>query len=310
MIRMSVRKSLCTLLAFILTGFAVLSGCVLIRATHLHKVPYQDPDPMTDFRPPFSFTPTGARESIDVYHSVRQGPPVLLLHELPGLTQQCVSFARRLRDDGFTVYMPLLFGSPGRRISQLGGIAQCLKPKFSCLTDGPSRAAMGLVGLVDEIQRRDWDRDTPVGAIGMCLTGNFPLVLMKNHCVRAAVLSQPASPLPLLPGEGGRLGIDSGQIADVKSNQAPILVFRFTTDPVAPAERLDTLEATFGSQVDVHRLPADHPSHGVFTDNYRENFPQTAKAERYLFAYLHRQLDRGAPPSGNRCSPLPRTSAR
>ena len=126
------------------------------------------------------------------------------------MTQQCVDFARRLRDNHFTVYMPLLFGSPGQRLSKLASAAQCLRPKFSCYTDGPSQAAMELLGLVDEIQRRDWNRHTPVGVIGMCLTGNFPLVLMENGCIRGAVA--PAcvpTPHPLWQGETSRHRLDS-----------------------------------------------------------------------------------------------------
>lgn len=42
------------------------------------------------------------------------GPAVVLCHELTGLSEQCVGFANELIANGFTVYMPLLFGKLGQ----------------------------------------------------------------------------------------------------------------------------------------------------------------------------------------------------
>jgi dienelactone hydrolase len=40
------------------------------------------------------------------------GPPVIVLHEMAGLSPGAVAFARRLIGAGFTVHLPLFFGRP------------------------------------------------------------------------------------------------------------------------------------------------------------------------------------------------------
>jgi dienelactone hydrolase len=40
------------------------------------------------------------------------GPGVVLMHELPGLTEYVADFGRQIADKGYTVFMPVIFGSP------------------------------------------------------------------------------------------------------------------------------------------------------------------------------------------------------
>src|SRR5260370_42327368 len=42
------------------------------------------------------------------------GPAVIVIHEVPGLHPEAIAFGRRVIDAGFTVYMPSLFGTPGK----------------------------------------------------------------------------------------------------------------------------------------------------------------------------------------------------
>ena len=42
------------------------------------------------------------------------GPAVIVMSEMPGIYSHVAQFARRVRDAGFTVYMPHLFGEVGR----------------------------------------------------------------------------------------------------------------------------------------------------------------------------------------------------
>jgi dienelactone hydrolase len=54
------------------------------------------------------------------------GPAVIIIHEIPGLNPLVVRFADRVADAGMTVYLPSLFGQPGRPASYpyvLGSIA-------------------------------------------------------------------------------------------------------------------------------------------------------------------------------------------
>ena len=41
------------------------------------------------------------------------GPAVIVMTEMPGISPQVARFARWVRDAGFTVYMPSLFGRDG-----------------------------------------------------------------------------------------------------------------------------------------------------------------------------------------------------
>ena len=43
-----------------------------------------------------------------------EGPAVIVMSEMPGIYERVAYFARRVRDAGFTVLMPSLFGEPGR----------------------------------------------------------------------------------------------------------------------------------------------------------------------------------------------------
>ena len=40
------------------------------------------------------------------------GPAVIVMSEMPGITPQVADFARKVAEDGFTVFMPQLFGQP------------------------------------------------------------------------------------------------------------------------------------------------------------------------------------------------------
>ena len=45
------------------------------------------------------------------------GPAVIVIHEMPGLHPLVIRFADRVAAAGMTVFMPSLFGDPGRPVS-------------------------------------------------------------------------------------------------------------------------------------------------------------------------------------------------
>src|SRR5579859_6988507 len=59
-------------------------------------------------------------------------PAILILHELPGMTPQCLRFATNLSAQGYTVYLPLMFGLPNVPSSAFGNIR-----KIAWLTVSP-----------------------------------------------------------------------------------------------------------------------------------------------------------------------------
>ena len=52
----------------------------------------------------------------DVYRA-GEGPGVLIMHEIPGITPEVAGFARRVVNAGFTVALPDMFGTVGKPLS-------------------------------------------------------------------------------------------------------------------------------------------------------------------------------------------------
>ena len=46
------------------------------------------------------------------------GPAVIIIHEIPGLHPLVVRFADRVAAAGMTVFLPSLFGKPGKAVSR------------------------------------------------------------------------------------------------------------------------------------------------------------------------------------------------
>ena len=105
------------------------------------------------------------------------GPAVIVIHEIPGIHPGMVTFARRLLDRGYTVYLPSLFGRPGQPATTgalVGSILRvCVSREFAILADRTSPVVTWLRALAAAAHRECGGRG--VGAIGMCLTGGFAL---------------------------------------------------------------------------------------------------------------------------------------
>ena len=67
------------------------------------------PDPLDDFEPR-EITLDGVAK---VVHVAGAGPAVIVMTEMPGISPHVARFSRWVRDAGFTVYMPSLFGRDG-----------------------------------------------------------------------------------------------------------------------------------------------------------------------------------------------------
>ena len=60
------------------------------------------------------------------------GPGVIVVHELPGITPEVITFAEEVVDAGFTVIMPKLFGTPGASLS-IGSLATTIPRVLSLI---------------------------------------------------------------------------------------------------------------------------------------------------------------------------------
>jgi dienelactone hydrolase len=89
-----------------------------------------------------------------------------------------------------------------------------------------------------------------VGAIGMCLTGNFALALMVEPAVMAPVLSQPSLPLGVTADRRADLHVSPSDLVVIKERVAagcPVLGMRFTRDILVPPERFARLREELGA---------------------------------------------------------------
>ena len=237
------------------------------------------------------------------------GPAVIVMSEMPGIYPHVSRFARRVRDDGFTVWMPHLFGEPGRPLSTgylVGSIVRtCISREFRAFAaDQSSPVTAWLRALAAHAHPACGGRG--VGAIGMCFTGNFALSLMLEPAVRAPVLSQPSLPL----GRRGGMHIAPDELAAVKARMEredlTVLAYRFAGDAFCRAERFAAYEAALGDRFVGRVLPdsAANPDapmknpHSVVTAHLidRDGEP-TRHALDEILGFFRARLREDAPPA-------------
>lgn len=174
----------------------------------------------------------------DPSQSSDRKPPVLLLHELPGLSGKTLEYARKLSQD-FTVYVPLLFGKPNSQSNWHGFLITVgLNGEWRGVESGTSDVVPWLRAVVMKIEEAHPGQQ--IGVIGNCLTGSLPLALLGNQNIRAVVLAQPTLPLTIFDNSSearSSLGISQDEIAQAKQSSARIFYLRFEQDCVSKPEK-------------------------------------------------------------------------
>ena len=260
-------------------------------------------DPLDDFDPR-DLTFLGQTKRVFV---AGKGPAVIVMAEMPGIHPYVARFARWVRDAGFTVWMPSLFGTPGRAVTAdplsllrgVGVIARaCISREFRAFAaDRSSPVIDWLRALAAHAHPLCGGRG--VGAIGMCFTGNFALSMMLEPAVRAPVLSQPSLPM----GRRDGMHIAPHELAAVKERMQredlTVLAYRFAGDAFCRAERFAAYEAALGDRFVGRVLPdsAANPDapmknpHSVTTLHLidREGEP-TRQARDEILAFFRERL--------------------
>jgi dienelactone hydrolase len=211
---------------------------------------------LSDYEHTF-FTYEGKKKPVYVRGN---GPAVVVMHEIPGITPQVIRFADWVVDAGFRVYMPLLVGEAGRAPTRgyiLKSIAQvCISREFSLLASHRSSPVTEwLRALVRHAHAEAGGKG--VGAIGMCLTGNFALSLMLEPSLMAPVLSQPSLPFPIDAERKAALHVSPTEMQCVRERCArgdKVLGLRFKGDRTCPPERFQTLRNEIGSAFEAIEL--------------------------------------------------------
>ena len=211
-------------------------------------------DPLDDFVPR-----TIAIEGVEKrVHVAGTGPAVIVMTEMPGISPHVARFARWVRDAGFTVYMPSLFGRDGAVPDAEEGKAifnrACISAEFRAFgANASSPVAQWLRGLARHAHAACGGPG--VGAIGMCFTGNFALSMMLEPAMLAPVLAQPTLPLDDPAG----LEIAPDELAAVRERldreDLSVLAYRFGGDRFCRAERFDAYRRALGERFVDRVLP-------------------------------------------------------
>ena len=180
------------------------------------------------------------------------GAAVIVIHEVPGLHPEVIAFGRRVVEAGLSVYMPSLFGTPGKKfgwgytLGTLPGV--CVAREFTTLALDRTSPITGWLRALAAKAHTECG-GPGVGAVGMCFTGGFALGMMIDDIMLAPVLSQPSLPFPLGHERKAAVGISDADFERVQARAADgacVLGLRFTADPYVPAQRFDTLRRELG----------------------------------------------------------------
>jgi dienelactone hydrolase len=227
-----------------------------------------------------------------------EGPAVIVIAEIPGITPLVISFARRIADAGMSVAIPHLFGEDGREPQQsyvLRTIFRaCISREFTVLATGRSSP---VVDWLRALARAEHARagGPGVGVVGMCFTGGFALAMMAGAPVVAPVLSQPSLPFSIGARRAADLGCSSAELAEVRAKVADgtqVLGLRFSGDPAVKAARFESLRRELGDgflAVEIDSSPGNpfghrKGAHSVLTEDLsdREGSPTMAALNQVL----------------------------
>ena len=258
-------------------------------------------DPLLDFRG-FSFGHFGRERTV---YRKGTGPAVIVMHEVPGISLEVIRFARKLVDAGFTVFMPHLFGifgtptNEGNRLRELARL--CISREWHVLAENRSSpVADWLRALAAHVHEETGGRG--VGAVGMCVTGNFALTMTLDPWVVAPVLAHPSFPLPLTGKKAAALHVTPETLDNarrrIREEGMKVLGVRFTSDILfCRAARFETLRRELGEGFEEVQVPGRsarphaEPPHSVLTVGLvdKEGEPTRAAVDRVI-EFLRQRL--------------------
>ena len=211
-------------------------------------------DPLDDFeRCPITLH----AETKTVFVSGR-GPAVIVMAEMPGISPHVARFARWVREAGFTVYMPSLFGRDGAFPHAEEGLAvlkrACVSAEFRAFAANASSPVTVWLRALAKLAH-DACGGPGVGAIGMCFTGNFALSMMLEPSVIAPVLCQPS--LPFQDLSAIQIAPDEVKLVRARLEREDLVVraYRFADDAFCTKQRFATYAEALGERFIGKELP-------------------------------------------------------
>ena len=248
---------------------------------------------------------TAAGFTHDVYYK-GSGPGVVLIPEMPGVHPGVLALGNHLVDNGFTVAIPSLYGTPGAAAVRPGMVPillrGCVAKEFAALATNRERPVADYLRAL----ARDLNAKTPgkgVGVIGQCFSGGFALAAAVDDSVLAPVLSQPSVPLPLTAAQKRDPGLSEREMKVIEKRAAEdglcALALRFSADPLVPSERFAALKDRLGDAFEVIEIDSSpgnaggfgKMAHSVLTQEVREIDGQPAyEARKRMVEFLRERL--------------------
>jgi dienelactone hydrolase len=242
-----------------------------------------------------------------VVHVAGTGAAVIVMTEMPGISPHVARFGRWVRDAGFTVYMPSLFGRdgavPGVEEGTVTFQRACVSAEFRAFAANESSPVTMWLRSLARLAHGECG-GPGVGAIGMCFTGNFALTMMLEPSMLAPVLSQPTLPLDDPAG----MHIAPDELAAVRRrlerDDLTVMAYRFKGDRFCKAQRFAAYSEALGDRIIARVLPdsaanPDSPPffeqvvaspHSVVTANLIDEAgqPTIAARDEILSFFAHR----------------------
>lgn len=268
-------------------------------------------DPLADFAAR-RFEHGGREKTV---HVAGAGPAVVVMPEMPGVSPDVARFARWVRDAGFRVYLPSLFGRDGAVPAVEEGTEvmrrACVSDEFRVFAGGGSSPVADWLRALARSAQAECGGE--VGVVGMCFTGNFALLMALDPVVTAPVLAQPS--LPLDDPAALEISAEDAEAvaARIERDDLTVLAYRFAGDRWCTGRRFAAYRALLGERFDGRVLPdeAANPDpppffaevvaspHSVVTAHLvdRDGHP-TTQARDEIIAFLRSRLC--ADPAGGR----------
>jgi len=214
----------------------------------------------------YSFSHAGATRTVhrlppSAANARKRG--VILMHELPGLTDPAADFGVAMMKEGFDVHMPLFFGkyrqwTLGKR-NPLPGVLRmlCIRREFTALAaNQPSAITDWVRALARHVSATH--EGEKVGVIGMCMSGGWVFSLALDFSVGAAIAGHTAMPFRTKDANQDELGDTQETVRKALKSGTPILASLFEGDWRSPKTR----------RVSLVQVYADANEGALRTDTY------------------------------------------
>lgn len=237
-------------------------------------------------------------ESGDIRHAVYvsdsgPGPGVIILHELTGLHKPTKDFADWLVERGYRVYLPLLFGPSMSRQPVRNMIRICIKREIYLFSRGRNSPLTGWLRSLAQVAQVEAG-DSPIGVVGMCLTGGFVLPLIADDAIVAGVAAQPSLPI-LAENSLGMAKSTLKAVSDANSNE--VLSLRFEKDTLSSSVRHSRIaDAMCGDNVPVcdeyELMEVPGEGHSTLTGDYPLALSRGVNTRAKVLQLFERKLKR------------------